>query len=653
MHNRIAAVTGFLATATLLSGSAFAFAPDFEGDLPTVIITDKLATPDSALAPFDQNTGNAGAASTQYLFRYSDAFALQDYVVDLQGNDFNQVKVLFNEYNDENDTTPNSVGVLTINGTGSFGDIPVVADGDWDSAPLVTARYADGGLDFRNIDFSPIAGPNSAIGALTGDDILSGPQQRIVEMYLKGDTNDTPDIAQFLVITTTEGTDALTTPVISDPWSQIVAPTTNFDGWITQLLPDLQGVDLATGNFDNDAAGDTAQPLSIVPTPVAGSIPASSPLITVSSSATTSQGDALSLAGGLIGANATANKLYRLRANLYSNVAAANQTTRLRLTAFPDGTSTTGEGTVGFLGAAGKTNVSGTPTATDSVVYGYLYSKGTGALALFFDVVNVNDASTAAAYNLGSYTVSETDFADLGSATTVYNIGGTVPTPAAGEIIPVLGSPVAFATSGQTDGVLAVGGLNTNPGLGSSANRQPVTIGVTAEAATVTFGQVANRDIDPGTAVVNAAPPSFVAVGTDSIKDYTNPASPTFVGFGDYTANSVFGNFLAETGKVYSVEVWASRQGTSTVFPDLRIGAILGANQVAYGLYNLDSTQPTGLSSTAPRAYSAVFEPNVGTGDIPVGLQIYLISIGNKSYAAANATVVIHRIQVREFNNGR
>ncbi len=327
MLNRNNTALGFLASAVLLSGSAFAFSPEFDDALPTVVITDKLEEPTNLYDP--------GQLSTQYLFRYTDAFNPLDYI-NLNGNDQNSVRFLFNEFDDASDTSANATQTLSINNTTSFATIPDASS--FGGAPFLATSPAGNALDaeFRNIDFSPgVFGddsPGTATGVVTGDDIDAlGSQSRIVTLYIKSD--DAPDmgLSSMLVVTKRENDptagDNLSGPFFSDPFSCVFSPS-DLSGWTAGGIGRLDALPLngprSTATFSGttfpDVAGFTNSPAS--PTINGGGTTAGGTMTLGMSSSLSQIGLAnWALAAGS-GASATTNNLYRGRATILSSNAA-------------------------------------------------------------------------------------------------------------------------------------------------------------------------------------------------------------------------------------------------------------------------------------------------------------------------------------------
>ena len=637
MQARFTAFAGFLATATLLSGSAFAFAPTFDGDLPTVIITDKLASPAGANG-YDVN--GVGAASTQNVFRFSDAFNLGSYITPGSGNTAATVRYLFNEYPNV-DPLPNSpndrnVGTLTLDGNRAFatGATTIPAAADFATAPTVASAAS---LDFRNRDFSgDSSAVNSgfdAIGDVTGYNLaLSGPQERIVELYIKADANAGIDVANFLVITTTAGNgDELTAPVLSDPFVKIYPATgTGLTGWAAGasgqffLLPtpgdnyNVQGPNTITGY------ANTVTPAATVAFNAATRTAAGTTQLTLSGSNTQPGFANWSLPLGESTISLAANKLYRLRANIYSPTTTSKEQLRL---SFGD-QFRAGLFTVGYADtSAGFSNNPPTPSSSPTnVLEVYGLTKGaTPSASVTIDIVTLGtlfgSGQTGQDFTLKSIEVGEAAPTALGTGTTIIDLGGSVATPAAGEIRTAAGTGfTAFNTTVTGVTKFSAAQFNTN---------QPFTQSLTGAAATFTLST-------------------------------RSPNPPDFVNFGN-AGNGVDatapGLFNVTAGKIYIADVWLSSSTTGNIYPDLRSNVAVAAAFNAYSTHALDKLLPAFLGgtasplaiNTAPRAYSVVFKPQISTATAPANVSIVLLSLG-KTYAT-NATITISRITVTEYND--
>lgn len=638
MQARFTAFAGFLATATLLSGSAFAFAPTFNGDLPTVIITDKLEYPAGANG-YDVN--GVGAASTQDVFRFSDAFDLGAYVTLGSGNTASTVRYLFNEFanTDPIPASPNdrAVGTLLLDGNRAFatGATQIPAAADFASAPTIASAAS---LDFRNRDFSgDDANVNSgfdAIGDVTGYNLtLSGPQERLVQLYIKADANAGIDVATFLVVTSTAGDgDELTSAVLSDPFVKIYpASGSGLVGWATgaqgqfYLLPtpgdsyDIRGTAGAIGGYSY-----TTTPTQTVAFNSATRTAAGTTQLTLSGTSAQLGYATLSLPFGESTISLAADKLYRLRANIYSPNTASKEQLRV---SFGD-QYRAGLFTVNYSDTSNAAFVNGPPTlgsATNNVLEVYGLSKGASpSCSIVVDIVTLGStlsgSPTGQEITINSVEIGEANPSDLGTGTVILNLGGTVATPLAGEIRTVAASPTAFNTTVNDATKFSAAQFNTN---------QPYTQSLTGSAATFTFS------------TRNPNPPDFTNFGNaGSSVDATAP-----------------GLFTVSAGKIYVADIWVSSSTAGNIYPDLRSSVSVAASFNAFSTHIVEKVLPAFLGgtasplaiNTAPRAYSVVFKPQIATATAPANVSIVLLSLG-KTYAT-NATLTISRITVTEYND--
>jgi hypothetical protein len=210
VQTRFTSALGVLTAATLLSGSAYAFAPEFTGDLPTVVITDALTAGASNATPFDAGTPSA---TTVNLFRFNNAFDLLPTYIDGNGNADSTLRFTFNEFANgtgEGDfSAVASQRTLAINGVESLLALPTNADFTGPNSGDLTAggTNANASLSFRNIDLSPGTGtgPFDTTGDVTGINIASGAYRRFVKLYVQSTNVTTAFDASkgetFLVVT--------------------------------------------------------------------------------------------------------------------------------------------------------------------------------------------------------------------------------------------------------------------------------------------------------------------------------------------------------------------------------------------------------------------------------------------------------------------
>jgi len=693
VQTRYSTALGFLAAASLLSGSAFAFAPEFVGDLPTVIITDKVSGQPNA---FDPNN-----ASTQYLFRYPDAFDLSSsaYVNPGTSATINDVRFLFNEYRDinkdgvaDNSASPELAAqhTLLINDTQAFATPGT-------EFPLGSAEFATapqvGLLDFRNIDFSPAATfadttgiPFDAVGNATGHDLtVSGSQYRVVQLYINTNfATEAPAIKDMLVITELGTDDRLTSgvPGQTDPFTPIEAPS--FVGWElggTGLLATLPQptpggasyIPLGTnaGNF----TGYSTSPVRDFPT---ANTSTADPYDTIAGVNRVTQAGTTSLSttssnasvgyvrwSKVVGTyNIAANELLRFRVTLQSA-----DTSATSKEAFQIGMGSLKTGTAsklyqsdicrylsGLTGAvAPETKIYNVPAAPGADFDSYLVAEAattnadTSKLAYQFDVLSIDDPAatlpyntntrndiTATAYSIAkapagrSYLTGKNVVLNRGNATVPASIAGEILTPESGSSVFTFGSTPSVATAaGQTTGVGATG----NP---------------TIDAATTMAG------------TANAL--SYTLTGA-SVPSGATTAYPDFRSFSFYSAladldieSATGGHFRAINGKLYLIDVWLSTTTpTSTNMPVLRVNSNFGSLDyevtvwvIQQGFFGLN----TGAEiQSAPRAYTSAHLAQLGPnntnvpGAVTVEFLQPLLTTMNQ-----NANVTIHRITVTEYD---
>lgn len=198
-------------SACLLAGTAMAqtYAPEFTGDIPSVIISDR--TGDTSGDVYDAPNGGWNGTErplSAFLFRFDDVIDASTIVDVKDAGSLSDVKVLFTEYSDETDLTPNTEKTISINGKIAVDDVPIDTEDFTGSAAF---DLSDSYLDFRNIDFSPSGdGPFDPVGE-SGDDITSsGSQSRVVTLHLGSDNftqRGSGSDNSFMVYTTLEGAD--------------------------------------------------------------------------------------------------------------------------------------------------------------------------------------------------------------------------------------------------------------------------------------------------------------------------------------------------------------------------------------------------------------------------------------------------------------
>jgi hypothetical protein len=647
VKTRLSTVAGFLTAATLLSGSAFAFAPEFTGDIPTVIITDRIT--DSVLTDlFDAPAGAAGIApraSSAFLFRYDNALDVTGIVDVKDAGSLANVKVVFTEFTDESDLTPNTVKTLSINGKVAVDDFPLVA-ADFDSS--VAFDLSDPLLDFRNIDFSPGTGlgPFDNIGDVTGDDILATwPQSRIVTMHLGSDNftdrGSASDLS-FMVVTDLDDNDRLTNPELTEIWEVLTASgganDGNFDGYTVTpntLIPVVNpnGAWTAGGSYNITASnlnGMAVTPSVTLTDGVASPITAGATAVTLNTAASSNvaQRGILSLQESAVVAM-DSGKLYRIRMNAALSTAVQNSDFYLQA----GSVVTTGAVTAGFKDAAGYSattlSLPGlTTTAAD--VDAYILPKSS-MIADYNDIrvqlVDYN-LTAGAAMTVNGFEVSVADggLADLGSGTTLLNLGGAV-TPATGEVAPPVGQ-TAFA-AGTTVG-------------------ESVTASITKANAAMS-----------STAAVTAAALTSIIDGpnSDFYWDYQQFEVVQDIGTSGLDLDTLETGLTTDPNKLYVMSVYAKTSNPGSLMPSLIPYALYDYTGLAGVMYTVGDSNSTAPSLTPDpftqlaaqdKEYTAVFSPQTPNleAKTQLGVQLYYTSVP----PAAGATISITRIVLTEYD---
>lgn len=643
MKTRLSTVAGFLTAATLLSGSAFAFAPEFTGDIPTVIITDRIT--DSVLTDlFDAPAGAAGIApraSSAFLFRYDNALDVTGIVDVKDAGSLANVKVVFTEFTDESDLTPNTVKTLSINGKVAVDDFPLVA-ADFDSS--VAFDLSDPLLDFRNIDFSPGTGlgPFDNIGDVTGDDILATwPQSRIVTMHLGSDNftdrGSASDLS-FMVVTDLDDNDRVTDAVATDPWVSIATAGGdhggNFDEYVigpNGLIPgvnpngawDINNTvyNIVAGNFNGMS---TTPSVSLTGGEVA--VPASTAAVTLSTNGAAAQVGILYLQDSSTVA-LTAGEVYRFRMNASLAVGAENADIYLQAgSAFTAGAVTAGFKDADPLFIPNQTEALPGMGTSDADLDAYLLAKADMLAddnALRVQLVDYNTGA-GAALTVNGFEISELEgnLAALGAATTLVNLGGAV-NLATGEVAPPSGE-VAFATG-------------TTPGESINIAQDGYNAAMSSTAA-VTAAEIS--------AIVDG-PNSDYYWDYQQIETYA-AGSVTIVPVADLDTG-----IITDSNKLYVLTVYANTNAPDTEMPNLIPFVTYNYSGLAGTMYNVGSFDdspalvpaPAMQLATSDKAYTAVFSPSVDGAKTVLGVQMYYTNVG----AAAGSEINITRIVLDEY----
>lgn len=634
--------TGFLAAATLLGGSAFAFAPEFIEDLPTVIITDQDGASSDAFDP-----------DGPYNFRFTDAFELLP-KLDPRGNTEAELKYLFNEFENITDLDPviASESVIQINGNSPFatlGDPFPLDPSDFASAPNVVTGGSSF-LSFRNRDFE--GGP---IGVITGHDIDEAPQIRFISLYVKGDTNDDFTLTNntFQVITARADGENFFWDELSDPFFSPGAFTDPFDtfleyetfgGW--EFISNNQlvipggaeprvfedflnafnpGANASLGHANTGGtANPGAGPLSLTVTGVAGT------------------GGNPRLAAGPV-LDLDADTLYRVRASWASPNAATTEKIRM---VFGEA-NTTG---VALAQYEDTSNYSGpflAPPTTFADQDLYLLTKGstTGA-GIFFDIVTFGGSGQE--IQIDRVEVASADRANLPAPTVIRNFGNaSVPTLASGEGPEAPGGSTPFVTTPGVVGQTLLPNVSANAAAGLNVAWSLSGTAITLNVPQQTFGDTDGfppvTQTSPATA--GYAPPVFAEMGIEeggSILDANTP-----------------GVFPASDDKLYIIDYYVSSPtapnpravpaqgllGLSSPI-SMRLDAKVGASKIYEHEFRVGGDGPTAVG-TAPRVYSSIFGGDEGNVFLN---QLFIAFLGNFVGSNPVETYTIHRIVVNEYD---
>jgi len=652
VKSRFSTVAGILAAASLLSGSAFAFAPEFTGDLPTVIITDRIsegAVSPPQVAPFDAPDGGSGIAfrpSSAFLFRYDDAVDLTPLIQLNDANSINDVQVVFNEFDAAGDLTPNSTTTLQINGNNALTSIPSKAD--FSGANAFTA----GLLSFRNIDFSDpanqiVAGEEKydEIGDLTGQDLsLSPSQSRIVSLYIDtvASTQGGGDATSFEVITTLDGGDRLSQPTFTDPFVPPVYDTdseTFGDWWVAQADNRILGIesDGPDDEGDNDQESPNLDGFTIDPnvTKAIGTpLPAgrTNPLSIESSAAQLGlMGFGLANDGGdpNDGIDLDANKLYRLRVNWQSSDVNANAPVFIQFgDVFNTGTVNAGYSDPSDFSNTGSREfpiVPGSATDFDA----YLLTQGASQTQFSISIIDTN-ASDGNEIQINSVEVGENTRDSLQGGTVLKNFGGASFTVAAGQ-------PIGVDDTGRADFSEAPGPLSGTPGdqFFSAAglnNALPETLTITGSEMTAQFGPA------PTTA------------------DYWESAGFNSLALDPLDVSAIDTGIVLDQEKIYILDVWASTDNAGEIMPQLLIRN--GVDSTMFSATGFHTGGATGITvnpdiqlASDAKVYSNVFAPqtpNTDGGRTTMNVQ-FLWALSGFG-VLDNTTTNIHRVILTEYD---
>ena len=683
MQTRFTSALGVLTAATLLSGSAYAFAPEFTGDLPTVVITDALTAGASNAAPFDAGTPSA---TTVNLFRFNNAFDLLPTYIDANGNADSTLRFTFNEFANGSGSgdfsAVSSQRTLAINGVESLLALPTNADFTGANSGDLTANGANAPLSFRNIDLSPGTGtgPFDTTGDVTGINIASGAYRRFVKLYVQSTNVTTPFDASkgetFLVVTEKSDVagnlrDSLSAAFVTDPFVTVYDSDTTpnrFGGWKRQQaqgtfgqnqfgqvprtgLTNNGGIDFEAAFF-YPATGATTTGFTYTPTALTAAAGTTSLTAAIA-------GNQIGL-GGWEGSGAAAaipaldaNSLYRLRVRASSSNDNTHGWLRIHVGATASNQHS-GRSILVFNNSAN--DIPGTPmfsagtppagkgyprlTTGGENIFHYIETEAANSVdqGVLFEVIEL--AFTASTQQGNELTVSEVELskasrADLGDGTVILNRGGVVPTPlGAGEVAPSATGLTGFVRSGTTAGVSVISSplndLNAANTV-TGGNADVITIAQTPSANT------AAGAIFPQVADVYFSEPFAFGV---------NPFGPS----ASYA-------FPATEGKLYLVDFWMSNATpAANNFGDARAYISISDTFQVDALWTLDTVGLDGFSptsgtgiGTAPKAYTLAFQPQIYNNNGTEGVNLHFTLQRFFRKVTTASTLNIHRIVVTEY----
>lgn len=668
MKVRYSTVAGFLATASLLSGSAFAYAPEFIGDLPTIYITDRTSDVSPSAAPFDTPNGPFGSGPSAYLFRYDNAISAAELgaIVDLNDStNLADVEFMFTESANvvPVPVVPNlaSAGTLEINGVTSFGNIP--ASGDFTSAPSGKKGQL-GTLSFRNIDFSPRGvgagdgGPFDGVGVVTGNDIkVSLVQERIVTIYINDDdataTNPGARTAESFVVVTqvTNGLgDRSTTPATTDPFASAVNFPGNFNSWVvsdtSRVFPRWPASGTTALGQANSTLVSAANTSGFTRTPAGpapgAENPAGSGFFGVGTTAVTGSPTSLVVGSNAaqvgytgwqlprtLGPSLQANKIYRLRTRLSSASASDYAGFQVRIgDALSHGTANSGLVDIPYVGKASNTPTVRQPASVGTAAVDfdtYLYTKTVATdpkTDIDIKIVDSNGfgalTTSARTLNILRYDLSVADRSAFGAGTVILNYGGTVPTPNATEtnVLAVDNrSRVDFTVTGTTPGVTITNNAGENSDVPNSITRAAAQI--TAQMGPISNGQWERQVIET----------------------YLDPAQSLNLDNGQTGINLV-------PGALYALDIWASSTSAQNplMFTQINVDATTSFSNSGWFLAG---GEPGLQLAATPKFYTTIFSPFSANAEARAQLQVgWYYTFG----PLPSSTVTIHRIILTRLN---
>lgn len=622
MQMGLKAALSTVAAVGFLTGVAVAECPDFSSGVPSVIITDKT----TVSGEFDPPP----TTSSQNLFVFDGAFTLSNYI-DLGSESVGDVKFLFVEYQDADDTTPQTgsgAGGAWITIGGQFGEATEPTGTDIRS----TGQAVNVPLDFRNEFLSP--SPDSLPYPDPNPDYIDANTSgtRVITVFIAGaniDCDSTPTLASFDVITSkSDPADGLTGAVSiftpEESYGTVPPNAATFENWqFLDLGADLGGDPaLRTPNIANAAFA-----------------PANTNSISVGSTTDTA-GDAVfgdwkkGMTTSLVGGS-----LYRLRATVTTDIPTvaeplntatnlANQSVAWR---FRFGNQFATDDAYAAL----QYNVSSSsaPNATDGTVEVYAWhapksNSGTNPDAIDFEYVDIATTLGGAVpanfghnVTLDQLVLESTSRALLLSgATVLVNSGGAVSSP---DGVTPPASPTAFDVA-WTNLALGDGGAMTVTATNNGSN-----LAMQFACATTT---------GLGLGIWNS-PAVAGANGKVYVADiYLNVAS--------LTANGANRNPLPDV-------ILRFGPNDSTAFNHGQLGAHVLSLRTDN---NHDGTtdNASGLTLSNTRVYTVVFQPRFNATVQPDTDMIFAAQFGSgpdlSTSSGANATINIERVVIQELN---
>lgn len=626
MASRFSAVAGFLAAATLLGSSSFALAPEFSGDLPTILITDRVTDASAYDAP-NGDAGDGRRPSSAFLFRNETGLQLASYITLNSASAASDVDAIFNEYADNNGAPGALVGTATIsvNGQTSLGN-------ETPTPPYTTAITADSSLTYRNINWSPGTGlgPFDAVGEDAQDIIsdVSGPISAWLTWQIDfpgANSFAGSQVATQEVITTIDGVDGVTSSAATSTFSTVVvAPSTDFSAWTVDTvassisgIPNSGQTPDAAGFFTLVSSADTS---GFTPTPGVALVQGTAAGAGITSVGIASTASQVGLAGWTnAGFSATAGNIYRVRLS----ASGANAAGASAYFSAGDGLKQLGYSIFQDLGIDPAADDGLNASASNVDVY--FEAKVDLTAGIFASLVDSN-ASNAGSFLVDSYEVTSTTRSGLTGESVVFN-AGTVGTTDSGQAIAPLAGPTAFVDSSSP----SAAGENWNSGGALNPNAGTSSITVAGSAIAFTLGaQNANQ-----------ANVFTLNQGVD---------------LGSFTVATLDAGYTVDPSKLYTLDVWLSSStavADNTTAPNLILSAISDLSHQSVATYFLGDfdglTDDAVRANTSDRVYSMVFSPESLNASATVQLNVFLHQILGLAMPAN--TYSISQITLTQYDN--